>query len=95
MLFVFICKDKSGEGLSRRMANRPAHLAYLQSLGDKLKIAGPLLSEEGPRGSLLIIEVEDLEAAKAIAAADPYAAADVFESVEIMPWRQTAGNAQL
>ncbi len=97
MLFALICKDKPGEGLARRMATRPAHLAWLQSLGEKVRCAGGLLTPDGsePRGSLLIIEAEDLAAAQAIADADPYAAASVFESVEIIPWRQAVGAVQL
>lgn len=97
MLFALICKDKPEDGLARRVATRPTHLAYLESLGDKLRAAGPLLSGEGgdPCGSLLIVEAESLEAAKAIAAADPYAAADVFASVDVMPWRQTVGAVTL
>jgi uncharacterized protein len=96
MLFVLICKDKPGEGLARRIATRPQHLAYLQSLGDKIRCAGGLLSPEGePRGSLIILEAEDLAAAKAIADADHYAGAGVFESVEVMPWRQALGAVQV
>lgn len=97
MLFVLICRDRPGVGLERRMATRPAHLAYLQSLGDTVRCAGGLLDAQAaePRGSLLIIEAETIEAARAIAAADPYAAADVFESVEVMPWRQAVGAVQL
>jgi uncharacterized protein len=97
MLFVLICKDKPGEGLTRRLATRPAHLAYLQSLGDTIRCGGAMLSADAsePRGSLLIVEADNLDAAKAIAAGDPYAAAQVFESVEIMPWRQAVGAFKL
>jgi uncharacterized protein YciI len=97
MLFVLICKDRPGEGLSRRIATRPTHLAYLESLGDKLKAAGPLLSSEAgdPCGSLLIVEADTLEAAKAIAAGDPFSAANVFESVEVLPWRQSVGTVKM
>ena len=41
MLYAVICTDKP-DGLALRMANRPEHVAYLQSLGDRLVIAGPL-----------------------------------------------------
>ena len=77
MLFAVICRDKPGEGLARRQATRPAHLAFLQDLGDRVKCAGALLgAEEGdPVGSLLIVEAENLVAAKALVAADPYAGA--------------------
>jgi len=97
MLFAVTCKDKPGEGLALRQATRPAHLAYLTSLGESLRCAGALLSPETgePLGSLLILEAESLEAAKAVAAADPYAHAAVFESVEILPWRQAVGAVTL
>jgi uncharacterized protein YciI len=93
MLYVLICKDRPSDGLTRRMETRPSHLAYLESLGAKVRAAGGILSddEKEPRGSLLIIEASSLDEAKAIAAADPYAKAEVFESVEIYPWRQAAG----
>jgi hypothetical protein len=97
MLFALICRDKAGDGLARRMATRPAHLDYLAGLGATVRCGGALLDAEGkqPVGSLLIVEAPDLEGARAIAAADPYAHADVFESVEIVPWRQAAGSVTL
>lgn len=97
MLFVLICKDLPGEGLARRLKARPDHLAYLESLGTKIRAAGGLLSEDGsePRGSMLIIETSDLDEARAIAAADPYAKAGVFADVEIHPWRQAVGAVSL
>jgi uncharacterized protein len=93
MLFAVICRDKPGVGLERRAATRPAHLAYLQNLGDQVKCAGGMLATEdgNPIGSLLIIEADNLDRAKMIAGGDPYAGADVFESVEIIPWRPAFG----
>jgi uncharacterized protein YciI len=97
MLYVLICKDLPGDGLARRLAARPNHLAYLESLGAKVRAAGGMLSEDGkePRGSLIIIEADSLDEARAIAAADPYAKAGVFADVEIHPWRQAAGTVSL
>ena len=97
VLYVLICKDKPVEGLERRMKTRPEHLAYLESLGEKIRVAGPILSADGkePRGSLIILDAASLDEARAIAAADPYAIADVFAEVEIVPWRQGAGIVPL
>jgi uncharacterized protein YciI len=97
MLYVLICKDLPGEGLARRLRARPDHLAYLDSLGEKVRAAGGLLSEDGtePRGSLIIIEAGSLDEARAIAAADPYAKAGVFADVEVHPWRQAVGAVSL
>ncbi len=93
MLYILICRDKAGDGLVRRMETRPKHLTYLESLGQKVRVGGAMLTEDEkePRGSVLIVEAENIEEARAIAKADPYAKADVFETVEIYPWRQAAG----
>ncbi len=97
MLYVAICKDDPAHGLARRKETRPRHLAYLEGLGDKIRAAGALLSEDGaaPRGSLLVIEAESLEAARALLAGDPYAHAGVFASVEVHPLKQAAGVVAL
>ena len=90
MLYTFYCSDKP-EATGVRVANREAHLAFLNGLGDRLLLAGPLLSEDGATvvGSLIIVECDDMAAARALAARDPYAKAGLFSSVAIKPWRKT------
>lgn len=88
MIFALICKDKQG-ALDVRLANRSAHLDYLDGLNKagKLKFAGPLLGDDGkPLGSIVTVEVADRAAAEDIATNDPYAKAGLFESVEIHGW---------
>lgn len=93
MLFALICTDKP-DHLQVRMDNRPAHLAYLESLGEAMKGAGPFLgSDDKPNGSLVLIEAADQAAAQAIAAQDPYAQAGLFASVDIRPWNWVLKNA--
>lgn len=87
-LFTFICTDKPGH-LNVRMDTRPAHLDHLNALNEKgiLKIAGPFLDGEGkPNGSLIIVETDTIEEARALADADPYAKAGLFSSVEVKPY---------
>src|SRR5262249_39414172 len=96
MLFAFLCKDKPGH-LNVRMETRPAHVEHLNRLDAEgtLKMAGPFLDAEGkPSGSLVIVSAESLEAAKAIADADPYAKAGLFESVDIKPFNWTFKNPE-
>jgi uncharacterized protein len=94
MLFALICTDKQGH-LQVRLDNRPAHLAWLESLGAGTKAAGPFLGPDGkPSGSLIIIAASDLEAAKALAAKDPYAIAGLFASVDIRPWNWVIKNPE-
>jgi uncharacterized protein YciI len=93
MLYALICTDKPN-GLAIRKANRPDHLAYLESLGDTLMFAGPFTEEDGQtmNGSLVVIEVDSLRDARAIADGDPFAKAGLFASVEIRPWLWTIDN---
>lgn len=94
MLFALICTDKPGK-LQVRADTRPEHLAYLQGLNaeKKLAFAGPFLDAEGkPNGSMVVLEAPDLEAAGALAAADPYAKAGLFANVEIRQWNWGINN---
>lgn len=95
MLFAIICNDKPG-GLAIRKTHRPEHLAYLKSLGDTLKFAGPFLAEDGEtmNGSLIVVEAAGLEDAQGIAQGDPFAKAGVFAAVQIRPWRWTIGKPE-
>lgn len=97
MLYVLICKDKPVEGRTLRQQTRSAHLAYLESLGARVKVAGPLLDDAAaaPIGSLLVVEAASLDEARAMAAEDPYAGAGVFASVEVRPWKVVLGSVKL
>lgn len=88
-LFAVICRDKPGR-LDTRLTTREAHLAWLNGSG-RVQVAGPFIQDGQPCGSLLIIEADDLEAAKAWVADDPYAAAGLFQSVEVIEWRKAIG----
>jgi uncharacterized protein YciI len=87
MLYALICIDKTNS-LALRKAKRPEHVAYLKGLGDTLKLAGHFTEADGEtmNGSLIVIEAVSLDAAREIAAGDPYAKAGLFASVEIRPW---------
>jgi uncharacterized protein YciI len=93
VLFAAICVDKPGQ-LELRLATRAAHLAFLEAHQAQIKLGGPFLdANENPVGSLLIVECPDEPAAKALLAADPYAKAGLFASVELRPWRRVVGAA--
>ncbi len=86
--FAIHCIDKPDSG-ELRAANRPAHLAHIQMLGDAVLVAGPLLRPDGrAMGSLLIIEFDDREAAIDFATADPYHQAGLFESRSVTNWHR-------
>ena len=84
--------DRSDAG-DIRPQHRDAHIAYRKGLGEKLLMAGPLLSEDGkPVGSLVLLEAETPTEAKAIAHADPYAQAGLFDQVLVHGYKIMAMN---
>jgi len=88
MIFTITCIDRA-DATGVRAATRPAHVEFLKSLGKALVLGGPYLAEDGatPIGSLLLVEAADKQAAEAIAARDPYAAAGLFATVTVQPFR--------
>lgn len=91
MLFIIRADDKPG-ALSRRLEIRPAHLDYLQSKKDLIKVAGAVLDENGdPMGSMLVVDVADKAEAEAFAKADPFAIQGVFASFTVTPYRAALG----
>ena len=90
MLYAIICVDKPG-ALDIRKANREAHLAHIKGAQGAIVQAGPFLDGAGEMcGSLLIYEGDEA-GARAWAAADPYAAAGLFASSEVRPWKKVVG----
>lgn len=90
MRVALICIDKPGH-LHIRQDNRPAHLAHIQTSG-VVEMAGPFLNEQGEMlGSLVVLDVPDLQAARHWAAQDPYAKAGLFQSVDIREWKKVIG----
>ena len=96
MLYAIIASDRV-DSLAARLAARPAHLARLEGLQEegRLILAGPHPAidsldpgEAGFTGSLIVAEFADLAAAEAWAAADPYAAAGVYERLVVKPFKQ-------
>ena len=88
-LFAVICRDLPGK-LQTRLDTRDKHLTFLKEQPG-LRMAGPLIEEGEMRGSLLVVEAEDLTRVKDWAATDPYKAADLFASVEVIEWKKVIG----
>ncbi len=89
MRAVLICIDKPGS-LDLRLAHRPAHVDYLKA-SPAVELAGPFLEGEAMVGSMLVLNVESLDEARAWAANDPYAKAGLFDRVEIREWKKVIG----
>ncbi|MCH2163650.1 MAG: YciI family protein [Marinovum sp.] len=90
MLIALLAHDKPG-ALSVRQGTRADHLAYIEATG-VVQQAGPILDDGGDMvGSLIILDVADMDAARDWAANDPYAKADLFAEVKLLPWKRVIG----
>lgn len=96
MLYAILSRD-APDTLDERLATRPAHLERLKALQaeGRLVLAGPLPAIDSPdpgpagfSGSLVVAEFGSLEEAKTWASADPYQAAGVYASAEVLPFKK-------
>lgn len=96
MWYAIISEDVP-DSLERRASARDDHLARLRGMVDegRLLIAGPHpavdAEDPGPAGftgSLVVVDFDSLEDAKAWADADPYVAAGVYQAVTVKPFKR-------
>ena len=93
MLFIATCVDRP-HSQDKREQNRPAHLAYLNRLGARVKIGDAVLvpDHQTPLGSVIIFEGDSEDDLLGLVAKDPFSIAGLFESVSVKPWRQGVGQ---
>jgi len=90
MRVALMTRDKPG-ALQIRLDTREAHLAYIKETG-VVEMAGPFLDEAGQMcGSMIVLDVADLAAARAWAENDPYNKAGLFADVRIQEWKKVIG----
>ena len=85
-LYTLIAKDRK-KGWDQRMAHRPAHLEHMARLdaAGRIQYGGPVLDDDGNMaGSLIIIEADDLESARAPFGEAPYMIHGVFEHYAVV-----------
>jgi uncharacterized protein YciI len=72
-----------------REANRAAHEAYLSEHGGSVICRGPLLADDGDghAGSVLLLDVPDMDAARALVAGEPFNRAGCYGEVTFHRWR--------
>jgi uncharacterized protein YciI len=94
MWYAIYARDVENS-LEARKSARPEHLGRLKALlaEGRLLVAGPMPAIDSPdpgpagfSGSLMIAEFDSLEGAEQWAAADPYIAAGVYDTVDVKPF---------
>ena len=94
MMFAFVALDRPNS-VARRMEIRPEHLKHLDALGDKLILAGPFLNDNGEGvGSIIVIDAENIDAAREAINRDPYIKANLFDQITIKPWTLARNNTR-
>lgn len=76
-----------------RATQQTAHFAHIETILDKIALAGPLRDDAGQSvGSLLIFKVASAGEAEMLFRADPYFKAGVWERWEIQAFQPAAGE---
>lgn len=81
-LFMVWCVDRPNS-LELRKETRPRHLDWIRN-SKRQGLLGPFPVDGGACGSLLIVDGENIEDARAWARNDPYAIAGLFQNVDIV-----------
>ncbi|QMW04509.1 YciI family protein [Spirosoma foliorum] len=92
MQYVVHAYDHTGpDALDRRMAARPAHLAYVSQLKEKgqFLLGGALLDPDGKMiGSMLMLDMETEDELSTYLETDPYIVQGVWDKIDVKPFRQ-------
>ncbi|WP_018619672.1 YciI family protein [Spirosoma luteum] len=79
------------DALDRRMAARPAHLAYVARLKEKEQflLGGALLDPDGNMmGSMLVLAMATEDQLNDYLRSDPYIVQGVWDKIDVKPFRQ-------
>lgn len=90
MPYMIATYDKPGHEHVRD-ATRAKHLEYLEANVERMIAGGGFWNDEGTSviGGLILVDVDTRAEAEAFIADDPFTAADLFERVELVRWRQS------
>ncbi len=96
MIYMFRLLDRP-DGAALRQRLRPEHKAYLAQVADRIAFAGPLVADDGQTmiGSLLAIDFDGRDAARAWLAGEPFTRAGLYAGTEVLAflnlWPQKVG----
>ena len=95
MPYLAICRDDQDRDTGNlRRSERDAHFAYIETILDRLLVAGPLPeADSGSHTASLFVYAVDSEAeARALLEADPYFKAGIYGECELKPFVPAAGS---
>ena len=88
MQAMFHALDQPGAGALRQKF-REAHEAYLAKHASMVMARGPLVTDDGeqPIGSVLLLDVSDMDAARAFMEQEPFYSNGVYKDINFHRWR--------
>lgn len=95
MPYIAICRDLAGQDNRRiRKAQLDSHCAYIETIIDRLMIAGPVGDAAGGESgiSVFIYDVDHREDAERLLYGDPYFKAGLYGEIEIDRFLPAAGR---
>lgn len=90
-LYAVYSRD-AADAARLRTEHLEAHLAYAETILDRIAVGGPLREGDTFFGSLIVLRVDSEAEARAILEADPYFKAGVWGEIEIRPFRAVIGD---
>ena len=93
MAYICICEDRAGAA-ERRQASTAEHLDYIETILDRILVAGPLMQLAGGdyTASCFIYDTDSEEEALILLHNDPYYLADIYGRVDCRAFRPAAGK---
>lgn len=95
MAYIAICRDDgSANSTELRESNLQAHFSYIETILDRLLIAGPAggASNEDFAFSIFIYDTDDRATAETLFHGDPYFQCGLYGDVQLEPFIPAAGR---
>jgi uncharacterized protein YciI len=93
MPYICYCED-GPEGTAKRQEHMAAHLAYIESILDKILVAGPMgeINSDSFASSCFVYDTQTPEETMGLLHNDPYYQAGVYKSVDCRRFLAVAGT---
>ena len=95
MAYIAVCEDDpTVDSAARRRRERDAHFGYIETILDRLLVAGPLTdpADSAHVASVFVYAVDTEAEARQLLEGDPYYRAGIYGQVRLAPFTPAAGQ---
>ena len=95
MIYAVLFTDDRANAAVREL-HMPAHLAFLERNGDRIRAAGPLRDarDSSAAGGLWLVEAESLEVIETLYREAPFWSAGLRRAVRVTEWAQVFADGR-